>query len=62
MENETTIYIEQLLDRMKKLFFLNDLIVCSGAESKEALYVIEDEIHLLENIYIEAQQQLEMLI
>lgn len=54
--------IELLRDRLTKLLFLNNLMIATGQESVEALYVIEDEIKLLEAAYQNAADELEVLI
>lgn len=54
--------IELLRDRLTKLLFLNNLMIATGQESVEALYVIEDEIKLLEIAYQNAADELEVLI
>lgn len=54
--------IEQLRDRLQKLFFLCNLIIYSGQESDAALYFLEDEIRLAESAYQKASDELEALI
>ena len=40
--------LSNLRDKLKKLFFLNNLIIVSGSESIEAMCVLEDEIKELD--------------
>ena len=54
--------LSHLRDKLKKLFFLNNLIIVSGSESLEAMCVLEDEIKELERVYNDVSEQLEECI
>jgi len=54
--------LSHLRDKLKKLFFLNNLIIVSGSESLEAISAIEDEIKELERVYNDVSEQLEECI
>ena len=54
--------LRNLRDKMKKLFFVNNLIIACGAESLEAMVVLEEEINELEAVYNEVSEQLEECI
>lgn len=54
--------LSNLRDKLKKLFFLNNLIIVSGSESIEAMCVLEDEIKELERAYNDVSEQLENCI
>lgn len=51
-----------LRSKLNKLFFLNNLIMTCGAESLEALVVLEDEIKELEQVYDTVEELLENYI
>lgn len=54
--------LSHLRDKLKKLFFLNNLIIVSGSESLEAMSALEDEIKELERVYNDVSEQLEECI
>ena len=54
--------LSHLRDNLKKLFFLNYLIIVSGSESLEAMSALEDEIKELERVYNDVSEQLEECI
>lgn len=54
--------LSHLRDKLKKLFFLNNLIIVSGSESLEAISALEDEIKELERVYNDVSEQLENCI
>ena len=54
--------LSHLCDKLKKLFFLNNLIIVSGSESLEAISALEDEIKELERVYNDVSEQLEECI
>ena len=54
--------LSHLRDKLKKLFFLNNLIIVSGSESLEAMCALEDEIKELERVYNDVSEQLEECI
>lgn len=54
--------LSHLRDKLKKLFFLNNLIIVSGSESLEAMSALEDEIKELERVYNDVSEQLENCI
>jgi len=54
--------LSHLRDKLKKLFFLNNLIIVSGSESLEAISALEDEIKELERVYNDVSEQLEECI
>ena len=54
--------LSHLRDKLKKLFFLNNLIIVSGSESLEAISALEDEIKELEREYNDVSEQLENCI
>ena len=54
--------LSHLRDKLKNLFFLNNLIIVSGSESLEAISALEDEIKELERVYNDVSEQLEECI
>ena len=54
--------LSHLRDKLKNLFFLNNLIIVSGSESLEAMSALEDEIKELERVYNDVSEQLENCI
>lgn len=54
--------LSMLREKLEKLFFINNLLYSYGVESKEACYVLEDEIKHLEEVYQEVKEQLENCI
>jgi len=54
--------LDSLKYKMKKLFFLNRIIIACGGENMDALYALEDEIQELEQVYMELAEKLEECI
>ena len=60
--------LADLIYKIKKLIFLNRLLISFGVESleclecREALYALEDEIEQLEAVYTEVKEQFEKCI